>query len=335
MKLIITPQFQSFLSSINIQMRDILEKAELPNKLWQDEIEYDAAQYLKLVKILEEEISDEVIYSISQLVNVKMLVPPYFSALSCRNGLEALERIETYRKSNGSVLVHVEDLGDTVSIQFSYMLPDKPLPRFLIINQQLLLLDVLRTGTGVDIHPISVTTPYPYEDILHDTFACPIQIDADNQMLLVKADLERYFSPSHNMMWSYLESLFDQNYTFSPVAEDSMTAKLRRELKRSIPSGKGNLNTLAKRLDTSSRTLQRKLVAEGTSFNKELQEVQKAMVCSYLQLRLSTEDILYLLGYAESSSLLRAFKRWTGMTFKQYQTKLLTEPNLSHQQNIS
>lgn len=107
MKLIITPQFQSFLSSINIQMRDILEKAELPNKLWQDEIEYDAAQYLKLVKILEEEISDEVIYSISQLVNVKMLVPPYFAALSCRNGLEALERIETYRKSNGSVLVHV------------------------------------------------------------------------------------------------------------------------------------------------------------------------------------------------------------------------------------
>ena len=82
MKLIITPQFQSFLSSINIQMRDILEKAELPNQLWQDEIEYDAAQYLKLVKILEEEISDEVIYSISQLVNVKMLVPPYFSALS-------------------------------------------------------------------------------------------------------------------------------------------------------------------------------------------------------------------------------------------------------------
>ena len=185
---------------------------------------------------------------------------------------------------------------------------------------------------GVDIHPISVTTPYPYEDILHDTFACPIQIDADNQMLLVKADLERDLSPSHNMMWSYLESLFDQNYTFSPVAEDSMTAKLRRELKRSIPSGKGDLNTLAKRLDTSSRTLQRKLVAEGTSFNKEL---QKAMVCSYLQLRLSTEDILYLLGYAESSSLLRAFKRWTGMTFKQYQCKLVTDPHLSHQQNIS
>src|SRR5699024_3857948 len=141
----------------------------------------------------------------------------------------------------------------------------------------------------------------------------PIQIDADNQMLLVKADLERYFSPSHNMMWSYLESLFDQNYTFSPVAEDSMTAKLRRELERSIPSGRGDLNTLAKHLDTSSRTLRPRLVAAGTSFTQELQQVQKAMVCSSLQLRRSTEDISYLLCYAETSSLLRAFKRWSGM----------------------
>ena len=80
-----------------------------------------------------------------------------------------------------------------------------------------------------------------------------------------------------------------------------------------------------------------KLVPSATSLRcKVLELVSKRLARVFKSplplgiLRLSSRR-----SFAESSSLLRAFKRWTGMTFKQYQTKLLTEPNLSHQQNIS
>lgn len=72
-------------------------------------------------------------------------------------------------------------------------------------------------------------------------------------------------------------------------------------------------------LGISNRTLQRNLNAEGTKFNQELQNVQKLLALSYLEKSdISTDEVAYLVGYAEVSSFSRAFKKWTGKTISQY-----------------
>ncbi|MFL5479819.1 MAG: helix-turn-helix domain-containing protein [Gemmatimonadaceae bacterium] len=35
----------------------------------------------------------------------------------------------------------------------------------------------------------------------------------------------------------------------------------------------------------------------------------------------STDEVAYLLGYAEPSTLFRSFRRWTGMTPQEYRKK--------------
>nr|WP_246201304.1 AraC family transcriptional regulator [Streptococcus ratti] len=77
-------------------------------------------------------------------------------------------------------------------------------------------------------------------------------------------------------------------------------------------------------LGISSRTLQRNLNAEGTKFNQELQNVQKLLALSYLEKSdISTDEVAYLVGYAEASSFSRAFKKWTGKTISQYRQEMV------------
>lgn len=72
-------------------------------------------------------------------------------------------------------------------------------------------------------------------------------------------------------------------------------------------------------LGISSRPLRGNLNAEGTKFNQELQNVQKLLALSYLEKpEISTDEIAYLVGYAETSSFSRVFKKWICKTISQY-----------------
>jgi AraC-like DNA-binding protein len=66
-------------------------------------------------------------------------------------------------------------------------------------------------------------------------------------------------------------------------------------------------------LATSARTLQRRLAAEGTSYQAVLDRVRRQAAEGYLaDSTLSAGEVGYLLGYSEPAAFHRAFKRWNG-----------------------
>ncbi|MEM1412991.1 MAG: AraC family transcriptional regulator, partial [Pseudomonadota bacterium] len=66
-------------------------------------------------------------------------------------------------------------------------------------------------------------------------------------------------------------------------------------------------------LNTSERTMRRRLSQEGTSFQKVLDRYRCALAEDYLAAtRLSTQQIGELLGFTEATNFRRAFLRWTG-----------------------
>ena len=74
-------------------------------------------------------------------------------------------------------------------------------------------------------------------------------------------------------------------------------------------------STRSRRSSITSRTLRRKLEAEGTSYSELLASVRKALAIDYLSTTtLSTEDIASTLGFSDAVGFRHAFKRWTGMT---------------------
>ncbi|MEV6274067.1 AraC family transcriptional regulator [Nocardia sp. NPDC051832] len=75
------------------------------------------------------------------------------------------------------------------------------------------------------------------------------------------------------------------------------------------------IDTVAGDLNMSTRTLRRHLDAAGTSYRALLDEVRRALAEEMLTATpLSVSDVAIRLGYAESSTFIYAFKRWTGST---------------------
>jgi AraC-like DNA-binding protein len=75
------------------------------------------------------------------------------------------------------------------------------------------------------------------------------------------------------------------------------------------------IQAIAYELAISVRHLQRELKAEGTSFQKLLDETRKKLALQHLKNPTTPiHDIAFLLGFSEPSAFNRAFKRWTGKT---------------------
>lgn len=89
-----------------------------------------------------------------------------------------------------------------------------------------------------------------------------------------------------------------------------------KELLREWLSSSGSLQTrIADMLHMSTKTLQRRLQDENTSFTRLLDETRHEAACAYLlQPHLPLQEIAYLVGYADYSAFAKAFRRQAGMT---------------------
>ena len=113
----------------------------------------------------------------------------------------------------------------------------------------------------------------------------------------------------------YLKSLYQQ---------DDIAGQLKRKLADLLASGEANADAACRALRLSRRTLQRRLKAEKTSFQKILNEVRAELAVKYLEdARLKSLEIAMLLGYSSISSFTTAFKSWYNMPPSQYRQKFL------------
>jgi AraC-like DNA-binding protein len=83
-----------------------------------------------------------------------------------------------------------------------------------------------------------------------------------------------------------------------------------------------DLDTMASILAMSSRTLRRRLDAEGKSYRDILNDVRQRLAISYLRTTdLTSEEIAIRLGYSEPASFRHAFVRWTGSSPGEYRQR--------------
>ena len=95
--------------------------------------------------------------------------------------------------------------------------------------------------------------------------------------------------------------------------EDNLVDRLYNLLVRES-QGFPNAATAARRLNVSERTLFRKLRNHDLSYGLVLDQIREKRAQELLvQSRLSMETIAEILGFAETASFSRAFKRWTGV----------------------
>ena len=93
---------------------------------------------------------------------------------------------------------------------------------------------------------------------------------------------------------------------------------VRREITIALRRGRPRVADVAKTLELSPRTMQRRLANQGTSFSVELDAVLRERALSGLEGTGvagkcdSVAELSHALGYKRQASLSRAVRRWTG-----------------------
>jgi AraC-like DNA-binding protein len=99
----------------------------------------------------------------------------------------------------------------------------------------------------------------------------------------------------------------------------SYAEKVKALITQSISQGEADVCHIAEQLNTSRQTLYRKLKSEGVSFQTILGDVRFTSAKARLKNdALSLSEIAFSLGFADLSAFSRAFKRWSGITPKEY-----------------
>lgn len=97
-------------------------------------------------------------------------------------------------------------------------------------------------------------------------------------------------------------------------SSETVSGQLRRVLPSMVAGRDAALEAAAGRLGIGTRTLHRRLAAEGTSFRQLLDDARHRMARQLLaETRLEAGEIAERLGYASASAFTRAFQRWSGL----------------------
>lgn len=143
-------------------------------------------------------------------------------------------------------------------------------------------------------------------------FCAALQFDAADTAITFDAALLRARSAASAA--SLREFLRDapQSVFLKQVGAPAWSERLRRRLRRG--GDWPDAGALAAQWGVSPATLRRNLAAEGTSWQRVVDELRRDLAIELLGDRhRSIEQVAASLGYGDARSLHRAFRKWTGM----------------------
>ncbi len=103
--------------------------------------------------------------------------------------------------------------------------------------------------------------------------------------------------------------------------QDALTLRLWRYFQIQDASFTADIESIAQQFNITPRTLQRRLQQEGTSFQDELKFFRTQQAKQLLRNKqLTICEVAFQMGFNDNSAFHKAFKRWTGLTPKDYQS---------------
>lgn len=147
-----------------------------------------------------------------------------------------------------------------------------------------------------------------------DFFGCPVEFGASgDQVAFSNEMLALPLVTEDRYLLETLRPLCDEAAKERGTASGSLRAAVENEAQKLLPHGKAKKHFVAKSLGHSERTLARRLVDEGTTYEEVLDQLRESLALQYIKEGgVSLKQIAWLLGYEGPTSFNQAFKRWTG-----------------------
>lgn len=186
--------------------------------------------------------------------------------------------------------------------------------RFNLELQFSLVLSLFRDMVGDDFafQQIRATFPDPgHANRYADLFGCPVLFDqARNELRFDEWWLGRELVRSNPITAEHTREVCRQILS-EMNAHEGFASEVRALITADVRAY-SDVESIARSLHMTSRTLRRKLSNQGTSFQQLLREVRTQIAIAYLRdTSMSIDDIAERLGFSDAANFRHAFKRWT------------------------
>jgi AraC-like DNA-binding protein len=242
--------------------------------------------------------------------------------MNCKTLGEAFEKSGRYQRIIGNMIdARIEiGLGKLRAVYFTP--PHAPqMSRHCFESTFSSSVHLARTLSGQPLNPLEVTFIYPepesrteYERI----FNCPVHFGRkDNSMTI---DMRMGNLPVRMANPALLEHFeqYAQDFIAQMERNDATTQAVTKIILAHLDDESLSIEKVAREMAVSVRTLQKRLEAEGVVFSDLLRDIRQRLAKKYLRENYSVEQITYLLGFSEPSVFRKSFKKWLGVTPREY-----------------
>ncbi len=305
----------------------ILAKAGLTAEMVDDPAApLEARAQIKLLELAAEEVDDELFgFHLARHFDLREIGLVYYVIASSHHLADALGNAERYSRIVNEGVRLLCSLSDGAAVTLEYVDVDRRLDRHHIEFWLVTLVRICREVTSSRLAPRRLKVrhfrPGPPADF-KSFFGTEVEFGSDVDEIVLSAPIASLPTVGRD---AYLNRLLrryaEEALAVRPTKRASTVSEVERLLPELLPHGKADVSEVARRLGISSRTLSRRLHEEGVPFAEILDELRKALAKRYLdEHELQVSEVAWLLGYREVSSLTHAFKRWTGITPRQFRS---------------
>ena len=180
----------------------------------------------------------------------------------------------------------------------------------------------LRIATGLDCRPKEIHFRHSAPKNAHkykEAFQSIIRFNQTENLLIFDRDVLNVPQPQADASLCELLEHHAQRLLKQTPSEDDFINEFRKILREQMRCGNANLAAVSRKLAMSRRAVQRKLNSQGTSYRDVLDQMRSEISRNFLrQESADIEEIAALIGFSDTCSFYRAFKRWTGKTPQEY-----------------
>lgn len=237
----------------------------------------------------------------------------------------ALAKVSDYFPLINSVVRLPYALGAR-EVTFGVEAPSRPAAITRPYAEYTLAAVFLRTRSATDqrfsLLAVEFSHPRPPDTREHERiFECPVRFGAEACRMVIAREVWDTPRAGNPDLFSVLDAHARMLLERLPSAPD-IVGRVREAIEAELRGGDPGLETVARRLAMSPRSLQRRLKEQGgVMFNDVLDEMRYSAARSYLERGDAGAEVAYLLGFADQSSFNRAFRRWSGQTPTEYRRR--------------
>ncbi|NVK74482.1 MAG: AraC family transcriptional regulator ligand-binding domain-containing protein [Oceanospirillaceae bacterium] len=249
----------------------------------------------------------------------------FVCAPTIRDGCKAWERFNSIRSSGISLVLH--EPGDDGVLEWTYQDMHGPWQQNMFARMAWATRR-FELALGCDIAPVTIEMAAPVPAMTSEfqrLYKDRLLFNCRRNAILIPAEC---MDTSPHCMDNNLYAIIQKAALDEQEAinrDGSPVIRVADEIAETLKTGNCTLDQVSSNLGMSSRSVQRLLEEEGTSFRKVTEDIRKAAATRYLRdTSLPMKEIAYLLGFSEISTFSRAVKGWFGHSPKDFRRQTVT-----------